>query len=121
MEDPELAHLACQGTREAWQVLYLRYKDFLWWFARERLKLPQELGASGQRGVRGNAITAEQFMNEVYIIMWDKKKLCSYKGTAQFRWWYEEVAQTIYSDLLRQKRKENPPGIPVPLDEEEDE
>src|SRR2546425_997572 len=66
--DRQLACLACQGTREAWQALYLRYKDFLWQFARSQLKLPQELGASRQRGVRGNAITAGQFMNEVYII-----------------------------------------------------
>jgi DNA-directed RNA polymerase specialized sigma24 family protein len=101
--------------------LYCRYWDFLWWFARERLKLPQELHGNRQQGLSGQAMTAEQFVNEVYVIMWDKKKLCSYKGTAQFRWWYAAVAQTVYSDLLRQKRRENPPGIPVLLDEEEDE
>jgi DNA-directed RNA polymerase specialized sigma24 family protein len=119
--DRELAHLACQGTQEAWQVLYLRYFEFLLSFARKQLKLSQELRGGRQQELSGRAITAEQFVNEVYIVMWDKKKLCSYKGTARFRWWYETVAQTIYSDLLRQKRREIPPGIPVALDGEDDE
>lgn len=119
--DRQLAQLACQGTKEAWQVLYLRHKDFLWQFARFQLKLPQELSEAGRRELKGSAITAEQFMNEVYVRMWDRKRFCSYEGRAAFQWWYAAVAANIYSDLCRQERKGLPPGMLVPLEEGDDE
>jgi len=121
--DPDLARLACQGTKEAWDALYLRHKDFLQWFARERLKLPQELTTTNRRGVEGSAITVEQFMNEVYIRMWDRngRRFCSYKERASFPWWYEAVAANIYSDLCRQERRANPSGKRIPFEDEDDE
>lgn len=122
--DLELARLACQGgpkALEAWKVLYLLYKDFLWHFTQSRLKLSQEFGAGKRREVRGNTITVEQFLNEVYIRMWERKRFCAYKGHSSFQWWYATVVANIYSDLYREEGKNLPPGVRISLEEEDDE
>jgi DNA-directed RNA polymerase specialized sigma24 family protein len=119
--DLDLARLACQGEKAAWDALYLRHWNFLWHFARERLKLPQELHGSKQQELSGHAITAEQFVNEIYVLMWQRKRFCSYEGRAQFRQWYAAVAANIFSDLCRQERKALPSGKRIPFEEEDDE
>jgi DNA-directed RNA polymerase specialized sigma24 family protein len=122
--DLELVRLACQGAQgalEAWKALYLHYKDFLWRFTHFQLKLPQEFGTGKRREVRGNTITAEQFLNEVYIRMWERKRFCAYKGHSSFQWWYATVVANIYSDLCREEGRNLPPGARVPLEEEDDE
>lgn len=148
--DLELTRLACNSAKVAWDILYLRYWDFLWWFVCERLKLPRELegatanysnsdenegkteeisgaphdsktfGSVGRRGLKAKAITAEELVHEVYDLMWRKKKFCSYRGSAEFKWWYATVVTKIFIDLHRRERKAYPPGTRVSLEEEED-
>jgi len=114
--DGELARIACLQSKEAWDLLYLRHWDFLNWLATQRLRLPHESGSQGgTRGIRSHDVTVEQFASEVYIRVWEKRKLCSYEERAEFRWWYALVVKNILEDLRREEGRIGPPGERVPL------
>jgi DNA-directed RNA polymerase specialized sigma24 family protein len=120
--DGELARIACLNSREAWELLFLRYWDFLNWLATQRFRLRSETRAHGGRlEIRGQDITVEQLASEVYIRVWEKRKLCSYEERAEFRWWYSLVIKNILEDLRREERRIGPPGERVPLMREEGE
>jgi hypothetical protein len=147
LSDAELARRACLQSKEAWDILYLRHWDFLYWQASQRLGLPSELSGSRRTPMRGNRedekeedlrsrkgvpygrafslrvqdITVEQFVSEVYIQIWEKRKLCSYEERAEFRWWYAVVVKNILEDLRRQQRRSGPSGQRVPLVWEDEE
>lgn len=120
--DGELARTACLQSKEAWDLLYLRYWDFLNWLATQRFRLPYESGSrAGAREIRGQDVTVEQLASEVYIRVWEKRKLCSYEERAEFRWWYALVVKNILEDLRREEGRIGPPGDRVPLMREDGE
>lgn len=116
--DSELTDLARLGSKAAWDTLYLRYKDFLWWLASRCLGLPTELNRGKARAIEGRAVSAEQLMSEVYVRVWDGKRLSSYEGRGKFRSWYTTVVRNILNDVVREERLELPAGTSVPFESE---
>lgn len=120
--DGELARIACLNSKEAWDLLFLRYWDFLNWLATQRLRLPYETKSQGgMQEIRRQDVTVEQLASEVYIRVWEKRKLCSYEERAEFRWWYALVIKNILEDLRREEGRIGPPGERVPLMREDGE
>ena len=75
----------------------------------------------GMRAIRSHDVTVEQLASEVYIRVWEKRKLCSYEERAEFRWWYALVVKNVLEDLRREEGRIGPPGERVPLMREDGE
>ena len=120
--DGELARIACLNSKDAWDLLFLRHWGFLNWLATQRLKLPDESKSPERvRAIKSHDVTVEQLASEVYIRVWEKRKLCSYEERAEFRWWYALVIKNILEDLRREESRIGPPGERVPLMREDGE
>jgi DNA-directed RNA polymerase specialized sigma24 family protein len=113
-----LARLACQGQKAAWDALYERHQRFLWWLATEKLHLKSERRTTVQRDRKGGTVniatsdidshgraivSAEQLLNEVYVTVWDGRKLCKFTGRAAFNTWFAIVVRNILEDLRRKE------------------
>jgi DNA-directed RNA polymerase specialized sigma24 family protein len=95
-EDSADGSFALREAQDAWGILFQRYRDRIDAFARWK-RLPLKSSET-------LTLTRDEFANEVYLRVWNQRKLRSYAHEGRFHSWFSAVLSTIFIDIQRERK-----------------